>query len=101
MERSVRLHSPRVIGGRIMQSMLADTRPVRVAALNLPTIKHGYACERKCVTYRLVDDITRFYRQPSPTSDLGRYRDQLLGLPADAEALGAIVRGLLIHNHTA
>lgn len=55
----------------------------------------------KCVPYRLVDELTRFYRQPSPTSDLGRHRDQSLGLPADPEALSAIVRGLLIHNYTA
>jgi hypothetical protein len=48
-----------------------------------------------------VDEVTRFYQQPSPTSDLGRHRDQSLGLPADPEALSVIVRGLLIHNHTA
>jgi hypothetical protein len=49
----------------------------------------------------LVDEITRFYRQPSPTSHLGRHADLLPGLPADPEALGAIVRGLLIHNFDA
>ncbi|HEX5201592.1 MAG TPA: transglutaminase-like domain-containing protein [Actinoplanes sp.] len=48
-----------------------------------------------------MNEIARFYRQPSPTSDLGRHRDQSLGLPADPEALGVIVRGLLIHNYTA
>ncbi|WP_433384640.1 transglutaminase-like domain-containing protein [Actinoplanes sp. CA-142083] len=48
-----------------------------------------------------MTDIARFYRQPSPTSDLGRHRDRVPGLPADPEALSAIVRGLLIHNHTA
>src|SRR4051812_11178138 len=48
-----------------------------------------------------MDDIPPFYRQPSPTSDLGRHRDRVLGLPADPEALSAIVRGLLIHNYTA
>src|ERR1700678_1411477 len=48
-----------------------------------------------------MSEITRFYRQPSPTSDLGRHADLLPGLPADPEALGAIVRGLLIHNYTA
>jgi transglutaminase superfamily protein len=48
-----------------------------------------------------MDDIARFYRRPGPTSDPGRHRDRVLGLPADPEALGAIVRGLLIHNHTA
>ena len=42
-----------------------------------------------------------FYRLPSPTSDLGRHRELVLDLPADAEALGAIVRGLLVHNFTA
>lgn len=48
-----------------------------------------------------MDDVLRFYRQPSPTSVLGRHRDRLIGLPTDPEALSAIVRGLLIHNHTA
>ena len=46
-------------------------------------------------------DITRFYRQPSPTSDLGRHIGILPGLPADPEALSAIVRGLLVHNFAA
>jgi len=49
----------------------------------------------------LVSEITRFYRQPSPTSDLGRHRDLSPGLPADPKALSAIVRGLLVHNFTA
>jgi hypothetical protein len=49
----------------------------------------------------LVSEIARFYRQPSPTSDLGHHRDLSPGLPADPEALGAIVRGLLVHNFTA
>ena len=48
-----------------------------------------------------MNEIARFYREPSPTSDVGRHRDRLPGLPADPEALGAIVRGLLIHNYTA
>ena len=48
-----------------------------------------------------MDEITRFYRQPSPTSDLGRHKGRLPGLPADPEALSAIVRGLLVHNYTA
>ncbi|MEV0899078.1 transglutaminase-like domain-containing protein [Actinoplanes sp. NPDC049802] len=48
-----------------------------------------------------MDDIARFYRQPSPTSETGRHWDRVLGFPADPEALSAIVRGLLIHNHTA
>jgi hypothetical protein len=48
-----------------------------------------------------VDEITRFYREPSPTSDLGRHRGLTLGLPADPEALSAIVRGLLVHNYAA
>ena len=52
-------------------------------------------------TLSLVSEITRFYRQPSPTSDLGRHADLSPGLPADPEALGAIVRGLLVHNFTA
>lgn len=45
--------------------------------------------------------MTQFYREPSPTSDLGRHADLLPGLPADPEALGAIVRGLLVHNSAA
>jgi hypothetical protein len=48
-----------------------------------------------------VSEITRFYRQPSPTSELGRHGDLSPGLPADPEALSAIVRGLLVHNFTA
>jgi hypothetical protein len=48
-----------------------------------------------------MSEITRFYLQPSPTSDLGRHADLSPGLPADPEALGAIVRGLLIHNYAA
>jgi hypothetical protein len=48
-----------------------------------------------------VSEITRFYRQASPTSDLGHYADLSLGLPADPEALSAVVRGLLVHNFTA
>jgi len=47
-----------------------------------------------------VSDIIRFYRQSSPTSDLGRHAGLLPGLPADPEALSAVVRGLLIHNYT-
>ena len=47
-----------------------------------------------------MSEIIRFYRQPSPTSDLGRHRDHSTGLPADPEALSAVVRGLLIHNYT-
>jgi len=42
-----------------------------------------------------------FYRQPSRTSDLGRYADLAPGLPSDPEVLGAIVRGLLVHNFDA
>ena len=45
--------------------------------------------------------MTRFYQQPSPTSDLGRHRDLAPGLPADPEALSAIVRGVLLHNYAA
>ncbi|WP_433296207.1 transglutaminase-like domain-containing protein [Actinoplanes sp. CA-030573] len=48
-----------------------------------------------------MDDMARFYRQPSRTSDLGRNRHRALGLPTGPEALGAIVRGLLIHDYTA
>ena len=52
-------------------------------------------------TLTVVSEMTRFYRQPSPTSDLGRHQTALPGLPADPEALGVIVRGLLIHNFEA
>jgi hypothetical protein len=45
-----------------------------------------------------MSGITDFYREPSPTSDLGRHAELAAGLPADAEALSAIVRGLLVHN---
>jgi Transglutaminase-like superfamily len=48
-----------------------------------------------------MSDTTGFYRGPGPTSDLGRHRELALGLPADAEALSAIVRGLLVHNFAA
>jgi Transglutaminase-like superfamily len=48
-----------------------------------------------------MSEITDFYRRPSPTSDLGRHRELLLDLPAEADALGTIVRGLLIHNFAA
>ncbi len=48
-----------------------------------------------------MSEIADFYRGPSPTSDLGRYRELVVDLPADAEALGAVVRGLLIHNSVA
>ncbi|BCY09247.1 transglutaminase-like domain-containing protein [Actinoplanes sp. L3-i22] len=48
-----------------------------------------------------MEDIARFYRQAGPTSALGRHRDRVPGLPADPQALAAIVRGLLIHNYTA
>ncbi len=45
-----------------------------------------------------MSEITDFYRRLSPTSDPGRHKELVLGFPADAEALGTIVRGLLIHN---
>ena len=45
-----------------------------------------------------MSEITDFYRRPGPTSGLGRHRELVLGLPSDAEALGTIVRGLLVHN---
>jgi hypothetical protein len=49
----------------------------------------------------LVSEITCFYRQPSPTSDLGRHAVLASRLPGDPEALSAIVRGLLVHNFVA
>jgi hypothetical protein len=52
-------------------------------------------------TLPLVNEVTRFYQQPSPTSDLGRHTDLAHGLPVDPQALSAIVRGLLVHNFTA
>ena len=45
-----------------------------------------------------MSEIINFYRGSGPTSDLGRHKELVLGLPADAEALSAIVRGLLVHN---
>lgn len=48
-----------------------------------------------------MSEITDFYRLLSPTSDPGRHTELVLGFPANAEALGAIVRGLLIHNFAA
>ena len=45
-----------------------------------------------------MSDITDFYRRPSLTSELGRHRGLVPLLPNGAGALGAIVRGLLIHN---
>jgi Transglutaminase-like superfamily len=47
---------------------------------------------------RLTGPSADFYRQPSPTSDLARHAALVLDLPAGPEALGTIVRGLLIHN---
>ena len=48
-----------------------------------------------------MSETTDFYRRPGPTSDLGRHRELVLGLPAGAEALSTIVRGLLVHNFVA
>jgi transglutaminase-like putative cysteine protease len=48
-----------------------------------------------------MDEITHYYRQPSRTSELGRHRDRTFGLPGDPDELGAVVRGLLVHNHAA
>jgi hypothetical protein len=48
-----------------------------------------------------MSEVTDFYRRPSRTSGLGRHAGLVAGFPDDAEALGAIVRGLLIHNYTA
>ena len=48
-----------------------------------------------------MSEITDFYQRPSPTSDLGRHGDLVRSFPADAGALGTIVRGLLIHNFAA
>jgi hypothetical protein len=48
-----------------------------------------------------MSEITDFYRRPGPTSDLARHRDLVLGFPADAGALGTMVRGLLVHNFDA
>lgn len=52
-------------------------------------------------SFTLMSKLTDFCRRPVPTSDLGRHRELVLGFPADAEALGTIVRGLLIHNFVA
>jgi hypothetical protein len=48
-----------------------------------------------------MSELASFYRQPSRTSGLGRYADLAPGLPGDPEALGALVRGLLVHNFDA
>jgi hypothetical protein len=48
-----------------------------------------------------MSETTNFYRQPGPTSDPGRHRELMLDLPADAETLSTIVRGLLVHNFAA
>jgi hypothetical protein len=48
-----------------------------------------------------MGEITDFYRRPSPTSDLGRHRELVRGFSVDPGALGAIVRGLLVHNFVA
>jgi hypothetical protein len=45
-----------------------------------------------------MSEITDFYRRPGLLSGLGRHRQIVSGLPAGAEALSAIVRGLLVHN---
>lgn len=47
-----------------------------------------------------MSEIVDFYRRPSSTSSLGRHSNLVPALPADPEALSAIVRGLLIHNYT-
>ncbi|GAA1641990.1 transglutaminase-like domain-containing protein [Actinoplanes couchii] len=47
-----------------------------------------------------MDELIDFYLQPSVTSDLGRHRELLAGLPDEPEALGRVVRGLLIHDYT-
>lgn len=48
-----------------------------------------------------MSETADFYRRPGPTSGLGRHSELVLGLPAGAEALSAIVRGLLVHNFVA
>jgi hypothetical protein len=48
-----------------------------------------------------MSETTSFYVRQSPTSDLGRHLPLVLALPADTDELGAIVRGLLIHNFVA
>ena len=39
-----------------------------------------------------------FYAVPGPTSDVARHADHIDDLPSDPNALGGIVRGLLLHN---
>lgn len=55
----------------------------------------------KSDTFPLMSETADFYRHPSATSDLGRHGKLILDFPDDAGALGAIVRGLLIHNFDA
>lgn len=46
-------------------------------------------------------DLLRFYTTPAATSALGRRAVLATELTRDPEALGAIVRGLLVHNYQA
>jgi hypothetical protein len=44
-----------------------------------------------------VDEL-EFYRRHSPLTDPGEYRPLLASLPADVAALGAVVRGIMVHR---
>lgn len=49
----------------------------------------------------MTQDEIDFFATGGPTTDIDRYAEQIAALPADAAALGEVVRGLLIHNWTA
>jgi hypothetical protein len=46
-------------------------------------------------------EVLEFYATHGPTTDLGRHSALVATLPSDPEALGKIVRGLLLHNFMA
>ena len=48
-----------------------------------------------------VDAFLRFYATPSTTTDLARHSALVEALPSDPDALGTIIRGLLLHNFMA
>ncbi|MGP8009286.1 MAG: transglutaminase-like domain-containing protein [Acidimicrobiales bacterium] len=48
-----------------------------------------------------TSELLRYYAASTATSDLGHNRALAAELPRDTEALGEIVRGLLVHNYKA
>jgi Transglutaminase-like superfamily len=45
-----------------------------------------------------TSELLRFYRTPTATSDLGQKSVLATELPTDPDGLGAVVRGVLVHN---